>query len=214
MKRISPKRLTTASLLEPDWMCMRANHWQRIHLCDPWSVALVLTPHLGASTEEAQENVAIDVAEQIRDVLLGLPARSAVNIPGLSAEIMERLKPQLQLSETLGLLVSQLAGGQVQELELRLQGEFAKHPSQPLVIAALKGMLSSAAGGQHQLRECILEAKARGIHVLEVKDESSRDFAGGSLQLTSKWCAGWTQCDRRCLQPTENFASPASTNSL
>ena len=58
---------------------------------------LVLTPHLGASTEEAQENVAVDVAEQIRDVLLGLPARSAVNIPGLSAEIMERLKPHLQL---------------------------------------------------------------------------------------------------------------------
>ena len=73
----------------------------------------MLTPHLGASTEEAQENVAIDVAEQIRDVLLGLPARSAVNIPGLSAEIMERLKPHLQLAETVGLLVSQLAGGHV-----------------------------------------------------------------------------------------------------
>ena len=89
---------------------------------------LVLTPHLGASTEEAQENVAVDVAEQIRDVLLGLPARSAVNIPGLSAEIMERLKPHLQLAETLGLLVSQLSGGQIQELEVRLQGEFANHP--------------------------------------------------------------------------------------
>ena len=107
---------------------------------------LVLTPHLGASTEEAQENVAIDVAEQIRDVLLGLPARSAVNIPGLSAEIMERLKPHLQLAETVGLLVSQLAGGHVKEMELRLQGEFASHPSQPLVIAALKGLLSA---GQH-----------------------------------------------------------------
>ena len=83
---------------------------------------LVLTPHLGASTEEAQENVAVDVAEQIRDVLLGLPARSAVNIPGLSAEIMERLKPHLQLAETLGLLVSQFSGGQLQELEVRLQG--------------------------------------------------------------------------------------------
>ena len=56
---------------------------------------LILTPHLGASTEEAQENVAIDVAEQIRDVLLGLPARSAVNIPGLSSEVMEQLKPHL-----------------------------------------------------------------------------------------------------------------------
>jgi D-3-phosphoglycerate dehydrogenase len=151
---------------------------------------LVLTPHLGASTEEAQENVAIDVAEQIRDVLLGLPARSAVNIPGLSAEIMERLKPHLQLSETLGLLVSQLAGGQVQELELRLQGEFANHPSQPLVIAALKGMLSSALGDSINYVNASLEAKARGINVLEVKDESSRDFAGGSLQLTSRGAQG------------------------
>lgn len=69
----------------------------------------MLTPHLGASTEEAQINVAIDVAEQIRDVLLGLPARSAVNIPGLRAEVMERLRPYLQLSETLGNLVGQLA---------------------------------------------------------------------------------------------------------
>ena len=107
---------------------------------------LILTPHLGASTEEAQENVAVDVAEQIRDVLLGLPARSAVNIPGMTPEVMERLKPHLQLAETLGLLLSQMAGGSVQELEVRLQGEFANHPSQPLVVAALKGLLSSALG--------------------------------------------------------------------
>ena len=147
---------------------------------------LVLTPHLGASTEEAQENVATDVAEQIRDVLLGLPARSAVNIPGLSAEIMERLKPHLQLAETLGLLVSQLSGGQVQELEVRLQGEFANHPSQPLVVAALKGLLTSALGERINYVNASLEAKGRGIHVLEVKDDASRDFAGGSLQLTTR----------------------------
>lgn len=147
---------------------------------------LILTPHLGASTEEAQENVAVDVAEQIRDVLLGLPARSAVNIPGLSAEIMERLKPHLQLAETLGLLVSQLSGGQVQELEVRLQGEFAQHPSQPLVIAALKGLLTSALGDRINYVNASLEAKGRGIRVLEVKDETSRDFAGGSLQLTTR----------------------------
>ncbi|HEY9690059.1 MAG TPA: phosphoglycerate dehydrogenase, partial [Coleofasciculaceae cyanobacterium] len=70
---------------------------------------VVLTPHLGASTEEAQVNVAIDVAEQIRDVLLGLPARSAVNIPGLYPDVMEQLRPYLKLAETLGTLVSQLA---------------------------------------------------------------------------------------------------------
>ena len=154
------------------------------------SERLILTPHLGASTEEAQENVAIDVAEQIRDVLLGLPARSAVNIPGLNAEVMEQLKPHLQLAETLGQLLSQLAGGQISELEVRLQGEFAHHPAQPLVIAALKGLLSTALGDSINYVNAGLEAKERGIHVLEVKDDAARDFAGGSLQLSSKGANG------------------------
>jgi D-3-phosphoglycerate dehydrogenase / 2-oxoglutarate reductase len=147
---------------------------------------LILTPHLGASTEEAQENVAIDVAEQIRDVLLGLPARSAVNIPGLNAEVMEQLKPHLQLAETLGQLLSQLAGGPISELEVRLQGDFASHPGQPLVVAALKGLLSTALGDSINYVNASLEAKERGIHVLEVKDDASRDFAGGSLQLSCR----------------------------
>jgi D-3-phosphoglycerate dehydrogenase len=151
---------------------------------------LILTPHLGASTEEAQENVAIDVAEQIRDVLLGQPARSAVNIPGLNAEVMERLKPHLQLAETLGQLISQLSGGQISELEVRLQGAFSSHPSQPLVIAALKGLLSTALGDSINYVNAALEAKERGIHVLEVKDEASRDFAGGSLQLSARGAKG------------------------
>ena len=147
---------------------------------------LILTPHLGASTEEAQENVAIDVAEQIRDVLLGLPARSAVNIPGLNAEVMEQLKPHLQLAETLGQLISQLAGGPISQLEVRLQGDFAVHPAQPLVVAALKGLLSTALGDSINYVNASLEAKERGIHVLEVKDDASRDFAAGSLQLRSR----------------------------
>jgi D-3-phosphoglycerate dehydrogenase len=146
---------------------------------------LVLTPHLGASTVEAQQNVAIDVAEQIRDVLLGLPARSAVNIPGLSAEIMDSLKPHLKLAETLGLLVSQISGGQIQKLEVRLQGEFAQHPSQPLVIATLKGLLTSALGDKINYVNASLEAKGRGIDVVEIKDELCPEFARGSLQLDS-----------------------------
>ncbi|KGG11919.1 MULTISPECIES: phosphoglycerate dehydrogenase [Prochlorococcus] len=146
---------------------------------------LILTPHLGASTSEAQKNVAIDVAEQIRDVLLGLPARNAVNIPGLSAEIMDSLKPHLQLAETLGILASQLSGGHIQKLEVRLQGEFAQHPSQPLVVATLKGLLTSALGDRINYVNASLEAKGRGIDVLEVKDETTPDFSGGSLQLTT-----------------------------
>ena len=144
---------------------------------------LILTPHLGASTSEAQENVAIDVAEQIRDVLMDLPARSAVNIPGLSAEIMDSLKPHLQLAETLGLFASQLSVKQINKIEVRLQGEFSKHPSQPLVIAALKGVLTNALGNKINYVNASLEAKGRGIDVVEVKEEAAQDFSGGALQL-------------------------------
>ncbi|MFN5730132.1 MAG: phosphoglycerate dehydrogenase, partial [Pseudanabaena sp.] len=105
---------------------------------------VILTPHLGASTEEAQTNVAVDVAEQIRDVLLGLPARSAVNIPGLRPDVWQKLKPYLQLAEMLGNLVGQLAGGRVDTLNVKLQGEIANSESQPIVVASLKGLLSPA----------------------------------------------------------------------
>ena len=151
---------------------------------------LILTPHLGASTAEAQASVAIDVAEQIRDVLLGLPARSAVNIPGLSPDLMETLRAHMSLAEHLGHCISQLAGGNVQELEVRMQGELAAQPSQPLVTASLKGLLSSALGERINYVNAGLEAKSRGIKVLEVKDEASRDYSGGSLQLICRSSSG------------------------
>ena len=146
---------------------------------------LILTPHLGASTKEAQENVAVDVAEQIRDVLLGLSARTAVNIPGLSPDIMDSLKPHLQLAETLGLLVSQLSGGPIEKLELKLQGEFVQHPSKPLIIASLKGLLSKALGDRINYVNASIEAETRGINVIANKDESRPEFASGLLQLTT-----------------------------
>jgi D-3-phosphoglycerate dehydrogenase len=146
---------------------------------------LVLTPHLGASTEEAQVNVAIDVAEQIRDVLLGLPARSAVNIPGLRPDIMEKMRPYLQLAETLGNLVSQLAGGRVESLNVRLQGDLATKDSQPVVVAALKGLLSHALQERVNYVNASIEAKERGIHVVETRDSTVRDYTG-SLHLSAK----------------------------
>ncbi len=151
--------------------------------------AIVLTPHLGASTEEAQVNVAIDVAEQIRDVLLGLPARSAVNIPGLRADVMEQMRPYLQLAETLGNLVGQLAGGRVESLNVQLKGDVAQNDSQPVVIAALKGLLSHALQERVNYVNASIEAKERGIHVIETRDTTSRDYAG-SLTLTAKGSLG------------------------
>ncbi|HYX13126.1 MAG TPA: NAD(P)-dependent oxidoreductase, partial [Nostoc sp.] len=139
---------------------------------------IILTPHLGASTAEAQVNVAIDVAEQIRDVLLGLPARSAVNIPGLGPDVLEELKPYMQLAETLGNLVGQLAGGRVEVLNIRLQGELATNKSQPLVVAALKGLLHQALRERVNYVNASIEAKERGIRVIETRDASIRDYAG------------------------------------
>jgi D-3-phosphoglycerate dehydrogenase / 2-oxoglutarate reductase len=146
---------------------------------------IILTPHLGASTEEAQTNVAIDVAEQIRDVLLGLTARSAVNIPGLRPEVMEQLKPSLMLAETLGNLVGQLAGGRIESLEIRLQGEVASFDAQPIVVAALKGLLTPALQERVNYVNAAIEAKDRGIRVIETRDAAIRDYSG-SIHLTAK----------------------------
>ncbi len=150
---------------------------------------VILTPHLGASTAEAQVNVAIDVAEQIRDVLLGLPARSAVNIPGLSPDVLEELRPYMQLAETLGKLLGQLAGGRVDLLNVKLQGELATNKSQPLVVAALKGLLSQALRERVNYVNASVEAKERGIRVIETRDASVRDYAG-SLHLSAKGSLG------------------------
>ncbi|MBA3921773.1 MAG: phosphoglycerate dehydrogenase [Nostocaceae cyanobacterium] len=150
---------------------------------------MILTPHLGASTAEAQVNVAIDVAEQIRDVLLGLPARSAVNIPGLSPDVLAEFKPYMQLAETLGNLVGQLAGGRVESLNVRLQGELATNKSQPLVVAALKGLLFQALRERVNYVNASIEAKERGIRVIETRDASVRDYAG-SLHLEATGSLG------------------------
>ncbi len=150
---------------------------------------LILTPHLGASTEEAQVNVAIDVAEQIRDVLLGLPARSAVNIPGLYPEALAKLRPYLELAETLGNLVGQLAGGRVDSLNVRLQGDLAEQQSQPIVVASLKGLLSPALRERVNYVNASIEAKERGIRVIETRDSSIRDYTD-SLHLQAKGSLG------------------------
>ncbi|WP_287128139.1 phosphoglycerate dehydrogenase [Candidatus Cyanaurora vandensis] len=146
---------------------------------------VILTPHLGASTEEAQANVAIDVAEQIRDVLLGLPAKSAVNIPGLNPDILQQLKPYLLLAETLGSLVGQLAGGRVDTLEIRLQGVLAEKDAKPLLVAALKGLLTPALRERVNYVNALIEARERGIHVIETRDSSGQDYTG-SLYLEAR----------------------------
>jgi D-3-phosphoglycerate dehydrogenase len=150
---------------------------------------LILTPHLGASTAEAQVNVAVDVAEQIRDVLLGLPARSAVNIPGLYPDALAKLRPYLELAEALGNMVGQLAGGRVESLTISLQGDLANQDSKPITIAALKGLLTPALRERVNYVNANIEAKERGIRIIEMRDASVRDYTD-SLHLEAKGSRG------------------------
>jgi D-3-phosphoglycerate dehydrogenase / 2-oxoglutarate reductase len=121
--------------------------------------------------------------------LLGLPARAAVNIPGLGPDVWQKLKPYLQLAEMLGNLVGQLAGGRVDTLDVRLQGEIANSESQPIVVAALKGLLSPALRERVNFVNASLEAKERGIRVTETRDATIEDYTG-SLHLTANGTHG------------------------
>lgn len=138
---------------------------------------VVFTPHLGASTEEAQINVALDVAEQIRDVLSGKSARSAVNIPSLKADILEPVKEYMNLAENLGLFVRQIAKGGVKQVQITTRGVLAKYDSSPLKVAVLKGILSHGAEGINYVNAPII-ASQRGIEVIVSKSEQSTNYVG------------------------------------
>ncbi|MFH0702476.1 MAG: phosphoglycerate dehydrogenase [bacterium] len=139
--------------------------------------SLILTPHLGASTEEAQINVAIDVAEQIRDVLAGKSARSAVNIPALKAELLEPVKEYMNLAENLGLLVSQISNGAIKRVKITTNGILAQLDPSPLRIAVLKGILSRNLEGVNYVNAPII-AKSRGIEIIDSKSEKSGNYVG------------------------------------
>ncbi len=134
---------------------------------------VVLTPHLGASTEEAQINVAVDVAEQIRDVSQGLPARSAVNIPSLKA--LEPVKHYIALAENLGALVRQITRGAAREIEIVASGELAALDVSPLVVAVTKGVLCCSSEGVNYVNAPKLAEKS-GIHVKKSTSTNSDNY--------------------------------------
>jgi D-3-phosphoglycerate dehydrogenase / 2-oxoglutarate reductase len=146
---------------------------------------LILTPHLGASTEEAQINVAVDVAEQIRDVLKGKSARSAVNIPSLKAELLEPVKDYMNLAENLGLLVRQISKGAIKKVKIITNGDLAQLDASPLKIAVLKGILSQNLEGINYVNAPII-AKAQGIEVVDSRSEKSGNYSGSiTVKMTT-----------------------------
>ncbi len=136
----------------------------------------ICTPHIGASTTEAQENVAVGIAEQIVDYLTRGIARGAVNIPSVPAELLPRLQPYITLAEKLGLLHSQLYEGGIERVTIEYKGEVAGVNVAPLTIAVLKGLLTPILEETINYVNAPVVARERGIEVKEVKSSDAGDF--------------------------------------
>ncbi len=137
----------------------------------------LLTPHLGASTAEAQVAVAEEVAEQILEVLDGRPARYAVNAPLLTPETAQAIAPYLPLAETLGRFLGQFAHAAPRTLTLEIAGEPAAYDASPLVAAVLRGLLETSTTERVNLVNAATMARARGIRVVERKTSNAAPFS-------------------------------------
>ena len=145
---------------------------------------VVLTPHLGASTVEAQFNVAIDLAEQIRDYLCDGMARSPVNLPFMRPETLKSLGKYLGLAEAMGAIAGELGSGSVKEFELITYGSIASKETEPLVVAALKGLFMGKMEGVTFVNAQIV-AKNHGVLVRESRSPESAEHSDGIKVLIS-----------------------------
>src|SRR5579872_1889713 len=136
---------------------------------------LICTPHLGASTTEAQVNVAIQVAEQMSDYLLLGGITNAVNVPSLSAEEAPRLKPYMALAEKLGRLVGQIAGTEIRSIDIEVEGAAAELNIKPITGAVLAGVMRTWSDTVNMVNAPYL-AKERGIAVREIRNEGESDY--------------------------------------
>ncbi|OGO39340.1 MAG: phosphoglycerate dehydrogenase [Chloroflexi bacterium RBG_16_57_8] len=138
---------------------------------------IIVTPHLGASTVEAQALAARDVAEQIVAVLRGQPARYAVNAPFIPAETLSVVTPYIKAISTAGRLVGQLAEGQMSTVKIKYEGEIANYDTNALKAAALGGVLSRVSEERINLVNANLVAARRGLEVLEQKVTNCENYS-------------------------------------
>ena len=136
---------------------------------------LICTPHLGASTNEAQVNVAIQVAEQMSDYLLLGGITNAVNMPSLSADEAPRLRPYMKLAEQLGRLVGQIAGAEIRSVAIEVEGAAAELNIKPITGAVLAGLMGTYSDTVNMVNAPYL-AKERGLDVTEVRHSHEGDY--------------------------------------
>ena len=138
---------------------------------------VITTPHLGASTDEAQLNVAIAVAEQMADFLTRGIIRYAVNVPSVSPELLKALRPYITLGEKLGNLQVQMLATIPKEVQIDYGGEVTQYDVAPLTLAVLKGILTPVMESSVNYVNAPVVARERGIKVVESKSSRPSDFA-------------------------------------
>ncbi|MBI2979263.1 MAG: phosphoglycerate dehydrogenase [Chloroflexi bacterium] len=138
---------------------------------------IIVTPHLGASTTEAQTMVATDIAEQVVAVLKGQPARYAVNAPFISAETIPVLIPFIRAVTTAGKLLSQLITGQISSIQIKYDGEISGYDTKALRAATLGGLLEGISEERVTLVNADKVAARRGLAVVEQKEDTCENYA-------------------------------------
>ncbi len=147
---------------------------------------VIVTPHLGASTSEAQEKVALQVAEQMADYLLTGAVSNALNMPAVSAEEAPRLKPYMRLVEQLGSFAGQATRSSITNIDICYEGDAAGLNSKPLTAIMLKGLLCPLMEGVNMVNAPFI-AEQRGIHIREATSEHAGEYnARVVLTLTTE----------------------------
>ncbi|MBI3610029.1 MAG: phosphoglycerate dehydrogenase [Nitrospirae bacterium] len=137
---------------------------------------VICTPHIGAATTEAQENVALAIAEQIADYLVRGLVRGAVNIPSVPADLLPKIQPYLVLAEKLGAFLSQSHEGGLEQLTIEYRGDVAGLITAPVTVAAVKGLLRPILEEPVNDVNAPIVAKERGIEIKEIKSAEAGEF--------------------------------------
>ncbi|MCE5274969.1 MAG: phosphoglycerate dehydrogenase [Syntrophaceae bacterium] len=176
---------------------------------EDWSLPkhpkVISTPHLGASTHEAQENVALAVAEQIVDYLKNGIIRNAVNAPSVAPDMMPKVKPYIELSEKMGRfmgqLISQMTSDRLKKVTVNYAGDAAGPDSKPITVGALKGLLSAVVDDVNYVNAPVI-LKERGIALVE-SHTSKEDVFTNSIEMTLEFDSGTRSLAGSVFKPSD-----------
>jgi D-3-phosphoglycerate dehydrogenase / 2-oxoglutarate reductase len=152
---------------------------------------VICTPHLGASTDEAQINVAVAIAEQVSAYLTTGEIKAAANFPSVSGEILVVLRPYLNLAEKLGAFSAHLVDGAIKAVAIEYSGEILNYNIAPITISLLKGLLTPILNESVNFINAPVIAKERGIKVVESRSSEMKDYTS-MISVTIKTAKGET----------------------